>query len=337
MNVLGIETSCDETAIAVYSAERGLLSHELYSQIKLHNEYGGVVPELASRDHVRKIMPLINQAIKKAGIAKQDLTGIAYTQGPGLIGALLVGASVAKSLAFGLNIPAIGVHHLEAHIMAALLEDNPPVYPFLTLLVSGGHCLLIEVKAFGDYRILGETVDDAAGEAFDKTAKLLGLPYPGGREIAELAKKGNEHRFTLPKPMVNRPGLDFSFSGLKTHVARLYAEHKDDPSTPADLAAGFQATVVDTLLIKCQRALKQTGLKRLVIAGGVSANQRLRQQCQAVLAKEGVTVFFPRPAFCTDNGAMVAYTGFLRLQAGFSDSRLAIVAKARWPIANIDA
>ena len=319
--VLGVETSCDETGVALLRWDpenpgRGLLSHALFSQIKLHAEYGGVVPELASRDHVRKLVPLVRQALKDAGLTPADLGGVAYTAGPGLVGALLVGASAARAMAWALGVPAIGVHHMEGHLLAPLLEDDPPEPPFVALLVSGGHSMLVEVKAIGEYRILGDTLDDAAGEAFDKTAKLMGLPYPGGPALAKLAEQGTPGKFRFSRPMVDRPGLDFSFSGLKTQVLLAWQASDKSEQTRADIARGFEEAIVDTLAIKCRRALEATGAKRLVIAGGVGANKRLREQLAEAGAKDGFRVYFPRLQFCTDNGAMIALAGAIRLAAG---------------------
>ena len=336
MRVLGIETSCDETGVAVYDSGRGLLSHVLYSQVKMHAEYGGVVPELASRDHVRKLLPLIRRVMDEAETGREALGGIAYTSGPGLIGALMVGGAVARSLAYAWSIPAIGVHHMEGHLLAPMLEANPPTFPFLALLVSGGHTQLVAVEAIGRYEILGESVDDAAGEAFDKTAKMLDLDYPGGPRIAALAERGDPARFTFPRPMTDRPGLDFSFSGLKTFTLNTIADHKQedglpDEQTMADIACAFQEAVVDTLVIKCRRAIEQTGLKTLVIAGGVSANKLLRARLESALEKQGAGVFYARNEFCTDNGAMIAYAGCRRLLAGQHDD-LAVRAVPRWPL-----
>ncbi|CAI8155515.1 tRNA (adenosine(37)-N6)-threonylcarbamoyltransferase complex transferase subunit TsaD [Pseudidiomarina mangrovi] len=331
MHVLGIETSCDETGIAIYHTERGLLAHQLYSQVKLHADYGGVVPELASRDHVRKILPLIAAALKQAELKTTDLDGIAYTAGPGLVGALLVGACVGRSMAFGLGIPALGVHHMEGHLLAPMLEDDVPEFPFIALLVSGGHTQLVRVDGIGRYEMLGESIDDAAGEAFDKTAKLMGLDYPGGPRLAAMAATGRPQQYQFPRPMTDRPGLDFSFSGLKTHAANTIAANPSDPQTRADIARAFQDAVVDTLVIKCRRALEQTGLKRLVVAGGVSANVELREKLQQFAAKIGGKVYFPRPAFCTDNGAMIAYAGAQRLRAGELND-LSIITRPRWPL-----
>lgn len=333
MKVLGIETSCDETGIAIYDTEAGLLAHQLYSQVKMHAEFGGVVPELASRDHIRKIIPLIERCLDEAKCSREDLEGIAYTAGPGLIGALLVGASVGKSIAYSLGIPALGVHHMEGHLLAPMLEESKPEFPFVALLVSGGHTMLVNVTGIGQYELLGESLDDAAGEAFDKTAKILGLGYPGGPKLAALATKGDATRFHFPRPMTNRPGLDFSFSGLKTFALNTVTEHSPLSETDrADIAAAFQEAVVDTMVIKCRRAIEQTGSKRLVIAGGVSANLRLREQLKAFGAKAGVEVFYPALEFCTDNGAMIAFAGALRLQAGQLDDELGLQLRPRWPI-----
>ena len=334
MLVLGIETSCDETAVAIYDAHHGLVAHQIYSQIPLHARYGGVVPELASRDHVRMIMPLIQQVISESQRKPSDMTGVAYTRGPGLMGALMVGASVGRSLAYSWGVPALGVHHIEAHLMAVMLEDNPPTYPFVTLIVSGGHTLLAEVKGLGQYGLLGETLDDAVGEAFDKTAKLLGLPYPGGPALANLATQGRPGIFDLPRPMVNRPGLDFSFSGLKTRVMQVCQTASSDQQTQADLAYEFEQAIVDTLIIKCRRALLETGAKRLVVAGGVSANQTLRKRLGNLCHEGNTCVYFPRHEYCTDNGAMIAYTGYLRLSQGQRDD-LSLQPKARWPLCDL--
>ena len=334
--VLGIETSCDETGVAVFDAARGLLAHQLYSQIAMHNEYGGVVPELASRDHVRKLLPLIRQTLAQAGMSTRDLGGVAYTAGPGLIGALLVGAACARSLAWALEVPAIGVHHMEGHLLAPLLEADPPQPPFVALLVSGGHSMLIEVAGIGRYRLLGDTLDDAAGEAFDKTAKLMGLPYPGGPALAKLAESGTPGRFKFSRPMTDRPGLDFSFSGLKTQVLLAYQANAHDASAKADVARAFEDAIVDTLLIKCRRALEQTGDTRLVIAGGVGANRKLRARLAEAAQQDGFRVYFPRLEFCTDNGAMIALAGALRLQAGLHDDA-AIKVAPRWDLESLPA
>lgn len=329
MRVLGIETSCDETGIAIFDDQCGILAHQLYSQIKLHADYGGVVPELASRDHIRKTLPLIEAALQQAGCRSEDLDGIAYTAGPGLVGALLVGATIARSLAMAWDKPAIPVHHMEGHLLAPMLEEHTPEFPFVALLVSGGHTLLVRVDGIGQYKILGESVDDAAGEAFDKTAKLLGLDYPGGAALSKLSEQGVAGRFVFPRPMTDRPGLDFSFSGLKTFAANTIRSQGDDEQTRADIAHAFQTAVVDTLAIKCKRALQETGLKRLVIAGGVSANKQLRTELAAVMKKLGGEVFYPRPEFCTDNGAMIAFAGLQRLKAGHTTG-LEIVVQPRW-------
>lgn len=335
MRVLGIETSCDETGVAIYDSQAGLLADVLHSQVALHRDYGGVVPELASRDHIKRIMPLIQTALEQGATNKMALDAIAYTAGPGLPGALMVGACVGRTLAWELNIPAIAVHHLEGHLLAPMLEDDPPSFPFVALLVSGGHSMLIEVRALGYYQVLGDTLDDAAGEAFDKTAKLLGLGYPGGAALAALAELGDPDRFKFPRPMIDRPGLDFSFSGLKTAVVNVVREMTLSSQDRADVAASFQKAVVDTLVIKCQRALQQTGLQQLVVAGGVSANQRLREQLQQKVSKDKAKVFFPRLAYCTDNGAMIAYAGHCRLQAGQQSAPLAIKVYPRWLITEI--
>ena len=334
MTILGIETSCDETGVAIYHPEKGLLSHCLYSQVAMHSDYGGIVPELASRDHIRRIIPLIKQALADAKLNKTDITGIAYTAGPGLVGALLVGASTARSLAWAWNIPAIAVHHMEGHLLAPMLEENPPEFPFVALLISGGHTQLIEVQGIGHYQLLGESLDDAAGEAFDKTAKMLGLGYPGGPKLSALAKQGKP-RFKFPRPMTNRPGLDFSFSGLKTFTMNTLQNSQQTDEDKADIAYAFEHSVADTVSIKCRRALQQTGLKRLIIAGGVSANDTIRSTLQAMVKKEQAELFFPRLEFCTDNGAMIAYAGCQRLMAG-QQQDLVIFAKPRWPLSQLD-
>ena len=342
MRILGIETSCDETGVAIYDEKQGLIANELYSQIALHADYGGVVPELASRDHIRKTAPLIQAALKEAGLTAAEIDGIAYTAGPGLVGALLVGATIARSLAYAWNVPAIGVHHMEAHLLAPMLEkqaENRPHFPFIALLVSGGHTQLVRVDAVGQYQLLGESIDDAAGEAFDKTAKLLGLDYPGGAALARLAEQGTPQRFVFPRPMTDRPGLDFSFSGLKTFAANsinqaIKEEGELSEQTKADIAHAFQLAVVETLAIKCKRALKETGLKRLVIAGGVSANLQLRQSLTKMMEQLKGEVFYPQPQFCTDNGAMIAYAGFLRLKQG-EKADLAIDVRPRWEICQL--
>ena len=329
MRVLGIETSCDETGIAVYDDQTGLLANQLYSQVKLHADYGGVVPELASRDHVRKTVPLIQAALKEANLTPADIDGVAYTAGPGLVGALLVGATVGRALAFAWNVPAVPVHHMEGHLLAPMLEDNPPAFPFVALLVSGGHTQLISVTGIGEYELLGESIDDAAGEAFDKTAKLLGLDYPGGPMLSKMAQQGTAGRFTFPRPMTDRPGL-------KTFAANTIRSNGDDDQTRADIARAFEDAVVDTLAIKCKRALEQTGFKRLVMAGGVSANRTLRAKLAEMMHKRGGEVFYARPEFCTDNGAMIAYAGMVRLKSGASPE-LSVSVRPRWPLAELPA
>jgi len=331
MLVLGIESSCDESAVALYDSEKGLLAHQLYSQIELHAEYGGVVPELASRDHIRKITPLIESVLSEAGYSLQSLDGVAYTAGPGLIGALMVGACIGRSLAMGLGIPAVAVHHMEGHLLAPMLEDPQPQLPFIALLVSGGHTLLVEVKEIGQYQIMGESLDDAAGEAFDKTAKMLGLGYPGGPAIAEVAKQGEVGKYKFPRPMTHRPGLNFSFSGLKTFTLNTWQESTQTEQDKADIALAFQTAVVETLFIKCRRALEEAQCDNLVVAGGVGANTALRERLNTLPA----TVSFPRLEFCTDNGAMIAYAGALRLMKGEHEG-LTISPRPRWPIAEIE-
>jgi len=353
MRVLGIETSCDETGVAVYDSERGLLAHTLYSQIELHREFGGVVPELASRDHVRKTLPLIREVLAASGSQASDIEGIApsidgiapvdgiaYTAGPGLIGALMVGASVAKSLAYAWGVPALGIHHMEGHLLAPMLEANPPAFPFVALLVSGGHTQLVRVEGVGQYELLGESVDDAAGEAFDKVAKMLSLPYPGGPAVARMAARGDRKRFDFPRPMTNRPGLDFSFSGLKTFAMNSINAVRIDGvvgvTDQADICAAFETAVVETLAIKCRRALQHTKLKRLVIAGGVSANQHLRLVLGDTVKTLGAELFYARPEFCTDNGAMIALAGCLRLQGGQREA-LGMSCRPRWPLHELPA
>lgn len=336
MRVLGIETSCDETGIAIYDTQAGLVANQLYSQIKLHADYGGVVPELASRDHVRKTVPLIQAALREADLNAGDIDGVAYTSGPGLVGALLVGATVGRALAFAWNVPAVAVHHMEGHLLAPMLEEHPPAFPFVALLVSGGHTQLISVTGIGEYRLLGESIDDAAGEAFDKTAKLLGLDYPGGPMLSKMAQGGDAARFTFPRPMTDRPGLDFSFSGLKTFAANTIRNNGDDEQTRADIARAFEDAVVDTLAIKCRRALDETGFDRLVMAGGVSANRTLRRRLGEMMTKRGGSVFYARPEFCTDNGAMIAYAGAIRLQQGVTED-LGVRVRPRWPLAELPA
>ncbi|HCK82793.1 MAG TPA: tRNA (adenosine(37)-N6)-threonylcarbamoyltransferase complex transferase subunit TsaD [Candidatus Competibacter sp.] len=336
MLILGIETSCDETGVALYDSGRGLLAHALHSQVDLHAEYGGVVPELASRDHVRKTLPLLREICQRAAVAPGRIEGVAYTRGPGLIGALLVGAAIGRSLAWAWRVPAIGVHHMEGHLLAPMLEPEPPAFPFVALLVSGGHSLLVDVGGVGRYRILGESVDDAAGEAFDKTAKLLGLPYPGGPALAELAERGDPRRFTFPRPMTDRPGCDFSFSGLKTAAINTWRALEPTPENRADVARAFEDAVVETLAIKCRRALKATRLRRLVVAGGVGANRRLRERLRELTAELGGQVYYPRLEFCTDNGAMIAYAGWRRLAAGQHEAT-SIEVMPRWPLDSLAA
>jgi len=331
MIILGLETSCDETGLALYDSERGLLAHVLHSQIALHAEYGGVVPELASRDHVRKTLPLLRRLFQQANVAPHQVDGVAYTRGPGLIGALLVGAAIGRGLAWAWNVPALGVHHMEGHLLAPMLEPDPPAFPFVALLVSGGHTLLVRVDGIGQYHILGESVDDAAGEAFDKTAKLLGLPYPGGPALARLAEQGAPGRFQFPRPMTDRPGCDFSFSGLKTAAINTWRTLEPTAENRANVARAFEEAVVETLAIKCRRALKTTRLKRLIIAGGVGANRRLRERLREMTAELGGQVHYPRLEFCTDNGAMIAYTGWRRLAAGQREDA-AIEVLPRWPL-----
>ncbi|MCP4840809.1 MAG: tRNA (adenosine(37)-N6)-threonylcarbamoyltransferase complex transferase subunit TsaD, partial [Halieaceae bacterium] len=335
MLVLGLETSCDETGVALYDTSAGLLAHALFSQVDIHVEYGGVVPELASRDHVRKVLPLVQEVLQDSGRDEQSIDAVAYTAGPGLAGALMVGATLARALAWGWGIPALGVHHMEGHLLAPMLEEDSPPFPFVALLVSGGHTQLVRVDAIGRYRLLGESLDDAAGEAFDKVAKMLGLPYPGGPHVARLAEQGDASRFDFPRPMVNRPGLDFSFSGLKTHTLNTVALCAGDGELTeqdrCDIASAFEQAVVSTLVIKCRRALRQEGLKTLVMAGGVSANRSLRSELKRALAKEQAEVYYPAPAFCTDNGAMIAYAGAQRLAAGqFDEADVAV--RPRWPM-----
>ncbi|MEG9498391.1 tRNA (adenosine(37)-N6)-threonylcarbamoyltransferase complex transferase subunit TsaD [Mannheimia indoligenes] len=339
MRILGIETSCDETGVAIYDEEKGLVANQLYSQIDMHADYGGVVPELASRDHIRKTLPLIQEALKEANLQPSDIDGIAYTAGPGLVGALLVGSTIARSLAYAWNVPALGVHHMEGHLLAPMLEENAPEFPFVALLISGGHTQLVKVDGIGKYELMGESIDDAAGEAFDKTGKLLGLDYPAGVAMSKLAESGTPNRFKFPRPMTDRPGLDFSFSGLKTFAANTIKANANengeiDEQTRCDIAHAFQQAVVDTILIKCKRALEQTGYKRLVLAGGVSANKQLRADVAEMMQKLKGEVFYPRPQFCTDNGAMIAYTGFLRLKNG-EHSDLSISVKPRWAMTEL--
>jgi N6-L-threonylcarbamoyladenine synthase len=338
MRVLAIESSCDETGVAIYDSERGLLSHALYSQVEMHANYGGVVPELASRDHIRKSIPLLKQVFADASCTYEDLDGIAYTSGPGLAGALLVGACLARSLAWSWGIPALAVHHMEGHLLAPLLEDVAPEFPFVALLVSGGHTQLVDVKGIGQYELLGESIDDAAGEAFDKTAKMMDLPYPGGPHIARLAANGIPGRFKFPRPMTDRPGLDFSFSGLKTFARNTIIKCQQETGLTdqdkADIALAFEQAAVDTMVIKCRRALELTGRKRLVIAGGVSANKYLREKLHQLMDKQKGQVYYPRPEFCTDNGAMIAYAGCQRMKAGQKDGD-EIIIHPRWPMSEL--
>lgn len=334
MRVLALESSCDESAAAVLDSGAGLLAHELFSQIELHRAYGGVVPELAARDHVRRLLPLARRALERAATSPQQLTGVAYTAGPGLIGALLTGASLARALAYAWGVPAIGVHHLEGHLLAPLLESDPPPFPHVALLVSGGHTMLIEVSGVGAYRLLGQTRDDAAGEAFDKSAKLLGLPYPGGPQLAELAARGTAGVFSFPRPMLDRAGLEFSFSGLKTAVLHAVRERPPDAQECADLAYAVQEAIVETLTAKALRALQYTGLSVLVVSGGVAANRALRERLDAGVGRHGGRVYYPRFEFCTDNAAMIAVAGLARLAAGQHDG-LAIEARAQWPLESL--
>lgn len=331
---LGIESSCDETGIGLYSSDQGLLTHKLFSQVDLHAEYGGVVPELASRDHIQRALPLIREALDASDVTLEELTGIAYTAGPGLSGALLVGGSIAQSLAWGLGIPAIGVHHMEGHLLAPLLDSSQPKFPFVALLVSGGHTLLVEVDGIGEYKILGQSLDDAVGEAFDKTAKILGLGYPGGPALALLATKGVEGRFNFPRPMIDRPGLDFSFSGLKTFARNTFINF---PKEKASIAKAFEVAAIDTLMIKCRRALEQTGFSTLVVAGGVSANLALRQTLNDMTKRLNINVHYPAPEFCTDNGAMIALAGHYRLLSGQRNDHYEILVKPRWNLEELEA
>ena len=340
MLVLGLESSCDETGVALYDTEKGLLAHQLYTQMELHALYGGVVPELASRDHIRKATPLILETLKQANKSMSDLEGVAYTSGPGLMGALLSGAAVARSLAFALDIPAVGVHHMEGHLLAPMLEDEQPEFPFICLLISGGHSMIIRVDGIGQYKVLGDTMDDAAGEAFDKTAKLLDLGYPGGPKVSALALQGNDARYTFPRPMVDRPGLDMSFSGLKTYTLNTWnkavKENDATEQTKADICRAFEKAVADTLAIKCKRALQQEGLNRLVVSGGVSANREIRAKLDQLMSKMNGSAFYPRLEFCTDNGAMIAYAGAQRLKAG-QTSGLEFACKPRWSLEDLES
>ncbi|MDB2375827.1 tRNA (adenosine(37)-N6)-threonylcarbamoyltransferase complex transferase subunit TsaD [Gammaproteobacteria bacterium] len=341
MKVLGIETSCDETGVAIYDSEVGLLADCLYSQVEIHAKYGGVIPELASRDHIRKTLPLIEEVIEKAGIDASEIEGVAYTAGPGLVGALLVGAAIGRTLGMAWDVPTIGVHHMEGHLLAPMLEPEPPEFPFVALLVSGGHTQLVKVGGIGRYELLGESLDDAAGEAFDKVGKMLGLPYPGGPHVAKLAQSGDPARFNFPRPMINRPGLDFSFSGLKTYVRNTITSLRDESGElaeqdAADIARAFEEAVVNTLSIKCRRALEETGYKKLIIAGGVSANLRLREVLEEAMSKVDGRLFYAQLKYCTDNGAMIAYAGCQRLLAGERDD-LEIRAQPRWSLESLAA
>lgn len=329
MRVLGIESSCDETGIALYDTEKGLLAHALFSQIEMHAEYGGVVPELASRDHIQKTLPLMQQVLDEAGLQRKDIDAVAYTAGPGLVGALLVGAAIGRSLAWALNIPALPINHMEGHLLSPLLEANPPAFPFVSLLISGGHTLLVDVKGVGEYELMGESIDDAVGEAFDKTAKMLGLGYPGGPALAALAEKGQEGAHIFPRPMTNRPGLDFSFSGLKTFALNTWHNSDQSEQAKADIALAFQTAAVETLVIKCRRALKQSGHKCLVVAGGVSANKSLRAALDAL---PKVQVYYPQLQFCSDNGAMIAFAGAMRHQAMVVGTEATFNVRSRWPL-----
>ncbi|MBF0220203.1 MAG: tRNA (adenosine(37)-N6)-threonylcarbamoyltransferase complex transferase subunit TsaD [Gammaproteobacteria bacterium] len=333
MIILGIETSCDETGVALYHLEQGLLGHLLYSQTATHALYGGVVPELASRDHIQKLLPMVAELLQQQQIASSEISHVAYTAGPGLIGALLVGASVARALAFGWQIPAIAIHHMEGHLLAPMLERPAPSFPFVALLVSGGHTQLVAVKGVGDYQILGESLDDAAGEAFDKTAKLLGLGYPGGPALARIAANGDSSAFHFPRPMVDRPGLDFSFSGLKTFTMTSWRATNQDATSQANIARAFEDAVVDTITIKCKRALKETGYRQLVLAGGVSANRHLQQTLRAVADQEGFDLFYPRQEFCTDNAAMIAHAAAYRL--GDALRHHCFEVHPRWPLSQL--
>lgn len=334
MRVLGIESSCDETGIALYDTEKGLLAHALFSQIEMHAEYGGVVPELASRDHIQKALPLMQQVLDEAGLQRKDIDAVAYTAGPGLVGALLVGAAIGRSLAWALNIPALPINHMEGHLLSPLLEANPPAFPFVSLLISGGHTLLVDVKGVGEYQLMGESIDDAVGEAFDKTAKMLGLGYPGGPALAALAEKGQEGAHIFPRPMTNRPGLDFSFSGLKTFALNTWHNSEQSEQAKADIALAFQTAAVETLVIKCRRALKQSGHKRLVVAGGVSANKSLRAALDAL---PKVQVYYPQLQFCSDNGAMIAFAGAMRQQAMTLEAEATFNVRSRWPLDELTA
>ncbi len=334
MRVLGIETSCDDTGVAIFDSDHGLLAHGLHSQTELHQQYGGVVPELASRDHIRKIAPLVEHILQQAGLEAEQLDGVAYTAGPGLIGALLVGATFAASYGFALNIPTLAIHHLEAHLLAPMLENPAPSFPFVACLVSGGHTSLLRVDGLGQYELLGETLDDAIGEAFDKTARLMGFSYPGGPKLAQLAERGDSSRFHFPRPMLDRPNMDFSFSGLKTFALNTWQSSDQNEQTKADIARAFQDAVVDVLVGKCQRALETTGLTQLVVAGGVSANTAIRAALAKKAAELGARVFYPRHEFCVDNGAMVAFAGCQRILRG-EKSGLSVLVRPRWSLTEL--
>jgi N6-L-threonylcarbamoyladenine synthase len=333
MLILGVESSCDETGLALYDSEAGLLAHALHSQVSMHQDYGGVVPELASRDHVRRVVPLAREVVARAGRDLSQLDAVAYTEGPGLAGALLVGAAFARSLAFALEVPAVGIHHLEGHLLSPLLSKRPPQFPFVALLVSGGHTQLMRVAGVGEYELLGETLDDAAGEAFDKTAKLLGLEYPGGPAVSALADSGKPGRFKLPRPMLNSGDLEFSFSGLKTAVAMLVRSQPSNRESRADIARAFQDAIVDVLVAKCVSALHRTNLGRLVVAGGVGANRQLRAGLDAAAKRGGFEVFYPELELCTDNGAMIAFAAALRWKNGLPPADLAFSVRPRWDLA----
>lgn len=335
MRILGIESSCDDTGIAIYDSKRGILADALYSQLS-HQKYGGVVPELASRDHIQKVIPLISAVLEGAQLKSKDIDGIAYTKGPGLAGALMVGATIAQGLGFAWKIPTIGVHHLEGHLLAPMLAEPAPSFPFLALLISGGHTQIISVRTLGDYEILGESLDDAVGEAFDKTAKLLGLPYPGGPHLEKLAQNGNAKKFQFPRPLLHREDLNFSFSGLKTHVANVIHKTELSDENKAHIAAQFEETIADILCKKMYRALLQTGISRLVVAGGVSANLTLRKALSALAEKEECRIYFPPLKYCTDNGAMIAYAGAQRLMRD-EKSDFSIQVRPRWPLSELKA
>lgn len=332
--IIAVESSCDETGVAIYDDELGLIANELHTQIPVHAEYGGVVPELAGRDHVRKTLPLIKSALKSANADRSSIDAVAYTAGPGLVGALMVGATVARTLAYAWDIPAVPVNHMEGHLLAPMLEDDRPDYPFLALLVSGGHTMIVKVSEYGKYELMGESIDDAAGEAFDKTAKLLGLPYPGGVKLSALAQSGRAGKFKFPRPMLDRPGFDFSFSGLKTSAATAFAKSDGSEQTKADIALAFEEAVVDTLVTKVSRAMRVANASSVIVAGGVSANLRLRERLSESVSKNGGKAYYPRTEFCTDNGAMIAYAGMQRFKAGVRAGN-AIEVFPRWPLSVI--